>query len=50
MPQREVDQTDRVVDVLLPIPADRPYSYAVPEGMLVAPGDFVQVPLGPRLV
>ncbi len=40
----------KVVPVLLPIPADRPYSYAVPEGMDVAPGDYVQVPLGPRLV
>ncbi len=40
----------RTVSVLLPIPADRPYSYAVPDGMDLAPGDFVQVPLGPRKV
>ena len=38
------------VTVMLPIPAPRPYSYAVPQGMQLAPGDFVQVPLGPRLV
>ena len=39
-----------VVPVLLPIPAERPYSYAVPEGMDLRPGDIVQVPLGPRKV
>lgn len=39
-----------VVDVLLPIPAERAYSYSVPEEMHVSPGDFVQVPLGPRKV
>ena len=40
----------RTASVLLPIPAERPYSYAVPKGMDVAPGDYVQVPLGPRKV
>ena len=43
------DGLDRV-SVLLPIPAERPYSYAVPQDMTLAPGDFVQVPLGPRKV
>lgn len=38
------------VSVLLPIPADRPYSYSVPAGMALEAGDIVQVPLGPRLV
>ncbi|MEE9375143.1 MAG: DEAD/DEAH box helicase, partial [Rhizobiaceae bacterium] len=38
------------VFVLLPIPAERPYSYGVPQGMALAPGDYVQVPLGPRKV
>ncbi len=38
------------VSVLLPIPAERPYSYGIPKGMSLAPGDFVQVPLGPRKV
>lgn len=36
--------------MLLPIPADRAYSYAVPEGLELGPGDIVQVPLGPRMV
>ncbi|KQT66057.1 primosomal protein N' [Aureimonas sp. Leaf460] len=36
--------------VLVPLPAARPYSYAVPEGMVVSPGSIVQVPLGPRQV
>ena len=40
----------RTVAVLLPIPSDRPYSYTVPEGMELAPGDYVQVPLGPRKI
>ena len=38
------------VKVLLPLPAGNGYDYAVPEGMDVAPGDFVVVPLGPRKV
>ena len=42
--------TLQTVSVLLPIPALRPYSYSVPEDLLLAPGDFVQVPLGPRKV
>ena len=41
---------DPVVPVLLPIPADRPYSYAVPDGMKLVAGDIVAVPLGPRKV
>ena len=40
----------RVVPVLVPMPAERPYSYAVPEGMTVQPGLIVRVPLGPREV
>lgn len=40
----------RIVPVLVPMPAPRPYSYAVPKGMDVAPGSIVQVPLGPRQV
>jgi primosomal protein N' (replication factor Y) (superfamily II helicase) len=37
-----------LVDVLLPLAIDGPYSYRVPEGMNLAAGDYVQVPLGPR--
>ncbi len=40
----------QTVPVLVPMPADRAYSYAVPDGMAVQPGSIVQVPLGPRQV
>jgi primosomal protein N' (replication factor Y) len=38
----------RYADVLIPVAVDRPYSYRIPEGMELAPGDVVAVPLGPR--
>jgi primosomal protein N' (replication factor Y) len=38
------------VPVLVPMPAERPYTYAVPAGMHVEPGSIVRVPLGPRQV
>jgi primosomal protein N' (replication factor Y) len=38
------------VPVLVPLALDRAYTYAVPEGMALAPGDLVRVPLGPRAV
>lgn len=37
-----------VVDVLLPLTLDGPYSYAIPSHFSLAPGDYVRVPLGPR--
>ncbi|MBI1622190.1 primosomal protein N' [Aquamicrobium zhengzhouense] len=40
----------RVVPVMVPMPAERPYSYSVPDGMAVEPGSIVRVPLGPREV
>ena len=40
----------RTAAVLVPMPAERPYTYAVPDGMTVVPGSIVQVPLGPREV
>lgn len=40
----------RVVPVMVPMPAARPYSYAVPADMHVVAGSIVQVPLGPRQV
>src|SRR5580700_8508005 len=40
----------RIVDVLVPVALDRNYSYRVPRGMELAPGDVVCVPLGPREV
>jgi primosomal protein N' (replication factor Y) (superfamily II helicase) len=39
---------DPIVDVLLPVALDRPYSYRVPGGVELKPGDVVRVPLGPR--
>jgi primosomal protein N' (replication factor Y) len=46
----EAVQATRTVPVLVPMPAPKPYSYAVPDGMAVEPGAIVQVPLGPRQV
>src|SRR4051794_39965742 len=40
----------RVVDVLVPVAVDQNYSYRVPRGMELKPGDVVCVPLGPREV
>ena len=37
-----------VVSVLVPVAVAAPYSYRVPAGMVVAPGDIVEVPLGTR--
>ncbi|ACB94190.1 primosomal protein N' [Beijerinckia indica] len=37
-----------IADVLIPVAVDIAYSYAVPEHLGVAPGDFVVVPLGRR--
>jgi primosomal protein N' (replication factor Y) len=36
--------------VLLPLPLEGAYDYKVPEGLEVAPGDYVKVPLGGRAV
>jgi primosomal protein N' (replication factor Y) len=38
----------RIADVLLPLGLATAYSYLVPDGMVVAPGEYVEVPLGPR--
>ncbi|WP_127597711.1 primosomal protein N' [Nitratireductor alexandrii] len=37
-----------VVPVLVPVPTETPYSYAVPDDMSVVAGSIVRVPLGPR--
>src|ERR1700685_1458732 len=39
-----------VVDVLVPVALNQAYSYRVPRGMDLKPGDLVCVPLGPREV
>ncbi len=40
----------RIVDVLVPVALDRAYSYRVPRGIDLQPGDVVSVPLGAREV
>jgi primosomal protein N' (replication factor Y) len=47
---RQDSNEKHAVPVLVPMPAERPYTYAVPEGMSVVPGSIVRVPLGPREV
>jgi primosomal protein N' (replication factor Y) len=42
--------TANVVDVLVPVALDHPYSYRVPKHLRLEPGDLVSVPLGPRAV
>ena len=37
-----------VAEILIPLALDTAYSYAVPAGLVLAEGDIVQVPLGPR--
>src|ERR1700734_1603944 len=39
-----------IVDVLVPVALNQAYSYRVPRGMELRPGDVVCVPLGPREV
>ena len=41
--------TPRTVRVLLPLPLADAYDYSVPDGLDLAPGTFVIVPLGKRL-
>ena len=40
--------TTRIVDVLVPVALDQAYSYRVPKGLDLQPGDIVAVPLGAR--
>jgi primosomal protein N' (replication factor Y) len=40
--------TARIVDVLVPVALDQTYSYRVPAGLELVPGDVVSVPLGAR--
>ncbi|KIU51450.1 MULTISPECIES: primosomal protein N' [Bradyrhizobium] len=42
--------TSGIVDVLVPVALNQTYSYRVPRGMALAPGDVISVPLGPREV
>ncbi|RZI98529.1 MAG: primosomal protein N', partial [Brevundimonas sp.] len=40
----------KVASVLIPLPVPEAFDYEVPEGIEVARGDQVAVPLGPRLI
>ena len=42
------DKTDKT-GVMLPLPLGGAYDYRVPDGLGLAPGDFVAVPFGPLL-
>jgi primosomal protein N' (replication factor Y) (superfamily II helicase) len=43
------DEGASIAEILLPVAIDHSYSYLVPRGIAVAPGDFVEVPLGRRM-
>ena len=38
----------RAADIVAPVAVDTAYSYRVPEGMVLSPGDIVDIPLGNR--
>jgi len=40
----------RIASILLPVPLPEAFDYAEPEGMELAVGDHVAVPLGPRVI
>jgi primosomal protein N' (replication factor Y) len=44
----ETEPATRRVSVLLPLPLKEPYDYRIPDDLTLAPGDIVEVPLGPR--
>ena len=43
------DEGAAIAEILLPVAIDHSYSYLVSRGIAVAPGDFVEVPLGTRM-
>jgi len=45
---RPEPMTTRVVDILVPVALDQTYSYRVPAGLELAPGNLVSVSLGAR--
>ena len=46
--EQPLQNTDNRMAVLVPYPIDKAYSYIVPDGLSVEPGDYVIVPLGSR--
>lgn len=47
---KESEGLPRTVAVLTSAPVDRVYDYCMPEGIALAPGDYVRVPMGKSLV
>lgn len=47
-PAPDEDSAPDIAEIALPVAVDQPYSYSIPPGMRIAPGDCVRVPLGPR--
>jgi len=47
---KDPTSSQTIISVLVPLPSERPYSYALPEGWAVTTGSIVRVPLGPREV
>lgn len=47
---KDPTSSQSIISVLVPLPSERPYSYALPEGWAVTTGSIVRVPLGPREV
>jgi primosomal protein N' (replication factor Y) (superfamily II helicase) len=48
MPSDSAQTTKMFVEVLLPLALDTTYTYALPEGMKLQTGNYVEVPMGPR--
>jgi primosomal protein N' (replication factor Y) len=46
----ETAMAERTVDVLVPVAVDSPYTYRIPDDLVLEPGDLVAVPLGTRRV
>jgi primosomal protein N' (replication factor Y) (superfamily II helicase) len=48
MPSDSAQNAKMFAEVLLPLALDTTYTYAVPEGMALQTGNYVEVPMGPR--
>ena len=49
MDRKTAEARPEIAEVLIPVAVNTAYSYAIPKDLEVAPGDFVEVPLGTRL-
>ncbi len=43
-----MENPQRIAEVLLPLALGQTYTYTLPDGLEVTPGDFVEVPMGSR--